>query len=585
MKILKDLAVTRRDISDWSHSLSWTRDGSLIIETSPELTLAQPIFRTDVDNTLKNMFQLKSIELPMGDNAFEFEQSGRNTLINSDPSSTIRICKTSNIMSWKACITSNANCLIYDNNNNLYNITPSEGSIESRSIHSICWHPEDKYICLGNEVGGLFFYEIAFNDGPQQNVIFNLKHTISLNSKSHDQWVTRIIWNDENHLVCSLSDNSLYIVRDYTSVTKIKEATRHQIFDMVLAKDSILITCPGEFCCYQIANQILLHHPLEDYDPYYIIPLLHTKEQNTQAILLSHNNGKRVMIGNGIQIETDSEISPIFAKKVKKWSTLYNELQKYDVNLNIFGVALSTDGYSVAILYNIERVSIKYTITSENKYNIILLPLYKTWNLSRAALGLSWYQTYQIYGKELPKNLCSSKNSRIDYHLSFSFKDFLFFIINHQLTMQMQFNNFINDSSDINFVSRGLYDFGVSKIEDFENELDIACLNGIAGSLGLELPHKPIKFTMKGEHISETFISNNRSSPECMTSEENHTWRVCALTFLPILTMHVKICPVTNKRIINISKDQYNEYGWFTRTILEVFSTESVYSGTPYLSP
>ena len=71
-----------------------------------------------------------------------------------------------------------------------------------------------------------------------------------------------------------------------------------------------------------------------------------------------------------------------------------------------------------------------------------------------------------------------------------------------------------------------------------------------------------------------------RDSPETVTSTTNNTWRRCGVTLLPILTTQVKICPVSKKRVLDIKRDDVNNYGWFTRGLLETFNDRSIYSGT-----
>ena len=84
--------------------------------------------------------------------------------------------------------------------------------------------------------------------------------------------------------------------------------------------------------------------------------------------------------------------------------------------------------------------------------------------------------------------------------------------------------------------------------------------------------------TAFGQTLS-TFKTDKNNNPDALVSESGHAWNRCALTFLPIVSTNVKVDPVTQKRIIDISKDELNEYGYFTRTILETLNKVSIYSG------
>lgn len=66
--------------------------------------------------------------------------------------------------------------------------------------------------------------------------------------------------------------------------------------------------------------------------------------------------------------------------------------------------------------------------------------------------------------------------------------------------------------------------------------------------------------------------------PQIVDSIEGNSWRRCSLTLLPLLTTNTKICPVSNQRIIDIKKDTLNDYGWFTKTLLEFFNDKSPYT-------
>ena len=72
----------------------------------------------------------------------------------------------------------------------------------------------------------------------------------------------------------------------------------------------------------------------------------------------------------------------------------------------------------MAIVYNVQRISFKYKIVSENKFNVLFIPLYENWSLSTRASGMSWFQTYNIYGEQLPVPVAHSCSKDIETEIS-----------------------------------------------------------------------------------------------------------------------------------------------------------------------
>lgn len=147
----------------------------------------------------------------------------------------------------------------------------------------------------------------------------------------------------------------------------------------------------------------------------------------------------------------------------------------------------------------------------------------------------------------------------------------------------LRFSNFLEQEKDNNLYKRAVYDYAVAHKDEVVNPLDKACVQSIADLLALESPVVPEIYTMKGEFIEETFSSPASPNTDVVQSEEGHIWKRCRATFLPLLTSKVKVCPVSNYRIIDIKHDARNDYGWLTRTILQFSNNQSIYSGTRML--
>lgn len=126
-----------------------------------------------------------------------------------------------------------------------------------------------------------------------------------------------------------------------------------------------------------------------------------------------------------------------------------------------------------------------------------------------------------------------------------------------------------------------LYEYAINKKSELTNSFDLACVLSIAAILKREAPIYNGTLLMKNSFLEETFnLESFTADPETVTSTTNNTWKRCGVTLLPILTTHVKICPVSKQRVIDIKRDDLNDYGWFTRGLLERFNEISVYCGT-----
>jgi transcription factor C subunit 8 len=118
----------------------------------------------------------------------------------------------------------------------------------------------------------------------------------------------------------------------------------------------------------------------------------------------------------------------------------------------------------------------------------------------------------------------------------------------------------------------------------FDNDIDKVVYNNLLLiSNDNPLDNVPDEVTFKADSFTQTFNFNDNSDIESLHSKDGLVWTRCSLTFLPILTPNIKYDPVTERRIINFEKDELNEYGEFTKSILKLNSV-SLYSGSNYVS-
>ncbi|CCF56471.1 hypothetical protein KAFR_0B01720 [Kazachstania africana CBS 2517] len=580
MKQLRDLIIPRKDLQDWDDNITWVKDGSIYITTVPELTKANPVYTSEVNYHSKNLFHLKELPLELA-NKFEFEQASRNALLNSIPNSNVRLCRVAKMdLNYVAILTNNCNVTVFDPAGNaVVNLDEPDRSVESRAYHSVDWSPQDEYIAVGNEMNEIVIFEMKQED---QTVKFNHFKTIQLDAGIENAWVTNIKWYENGRILAVLSNNAVYCINERNwEASLISSPGRYKIIDIqIVGENYVVISMVGVILRVDLRTMNTFHLETGLKSESKIIPIINTEN----IILLSNNSSCKIDIGASTPtISNDDVISPYLEKKFKKWNDVWNEFNKHETTLSIYGISLSPDKFSVAILYNIERVSIKYLITSERQYNITFIPLSDNWKISRFAKGFAWYQTYSIYNNKLPiiENAVDTSSTKFDTNTDFN--SYLKTILNDEKMNYMRFFNFTREHPKIDVFRKTIYEYAIANKDLFTNDLDIACFESLASILHLDCPiHLSNSIPIKSDFIQESFnFGSNSDNPDVITAEGGNNWRRCSVTLLPILTTEVKICPMSKQRVISLEQSEnLNEFGWFTRTLLQVFNDVSVYCGT-----
>ena len=174
----------------------------------------------------------------------------------------------------------------------------------------------------------------------------------------------------------------------------------------------------GSLFKYNISTKISAHQEFNINYELFIVPL--PDKQN--AVLLSDKTSLKVSLKKDtIDLISDDLLSPIIEKKFNKWDDTFNEYRKYETKFCIRGISLSPDGFTVAILYEIGRISLKYSIPSEQQYRLMILPLAENWEVSPFASGLAWYQTYNIYNTLPIQSELISNSLNVDTSLPVSY--------------------------------------------------------------------------------------------------------------------------------------------------------------------
>ena len=223
----------------------------------------------------------------------------------------------------------------------------------------------------------------------------------------------------------------------------------------------------------------------------------------------------------------------------------------------------------------------KYKIASEHQMYITFIPLYESWSITKKATGLAWYQTYKIYQSLLPSFESQNRedtHARCDIHMPLEL--YIQTFLSSTEMNNLRFFNLIEEHPSIKPFRKAIFDYAVARSPELTNAIDKASVQSLAAILGFPSPVEAGIVELRSQFITETFNFEKNGAQEPIISEQQHAWKRCAVTLLPILTTKVKVCPISNQRIIDIRADTLNDYGWFTRTLLEVLKDESVYSGT-----
>ncbi|KAH3902958.1 uncharacterized protein SCODWIG_01913 [Saccharomycodes ludwigii] len=613
MKLLKDLVLFRRELENWYDVLTWLPNGSLLINTQNELTLCQAIFKKNVEKSLKNLYFVKNLKLGnIESNKFEFEyDTFENTLLNSVPQSYVKRVKTNFINGYLGVLTNNCNVLIYNNEFEFIgNLDHDSKALQERIYHSLSWSPEsvekENLLVVGNECGQLIFFN---ENGKYVKTVSLLQEKNKNDCKNI--WVTDIMWDYMKYICCILSDNSVILYNFEAGFsTIVKPANRFHVSEIKIVKNNfLLINCTNELIFYSIETGSLLKHTNHDnnYEPCNVIIA-----ENDQPYLLSDVRVFKLNLadeGNAIEISTAPMLSEALLKKYNKWNTIYNPNKQYNTNFSIHGCCKSPDGSMLAVLYNIDRNSLKYKTTSEYHYRISLIPLNgSTWEVKSdlKGAGFLWYQAYNCYNGKLPRNVDTFPGSAeqhketqdeekvVLHDTSCSFRTYLrkHVLKNNLELKKLQFLSFIEDSK-LRIVKKYcqlVYHYAIEHLAEITNPLDKACVTAMAQNIGSETPFPSLQDTlMRGKFISETFDFNMQNKDNItgeiesenifkIVSIEGHEWMRCSITFLPLLSPALKYCPVTKLRMLDIKRDNENDYGWLTKTLLEECNSISIYA-------
>ncbi|SCU98054.1 LAMI_0F12772g1_1 [Lachancea mirantina] len=569
MKLLKDLIVNRKELQSWSDNLSWSHDGSLYLTTLPQVTVCRPVYHKVIERHSKQLFHIEEVVLDLR-NKLRYEMPHQNFILNSQPDSYVKKCVPSPLRDLLAVLTNNGSVCIFKDHVFISELDQSKVGIELRTYHSMAWSPDGQFLAAGNETGQV----VIFNISKGRSEIREAEIIINLNSNK-TAWVIKLKWVGE-YLLCVLDDNSIYVVKD-SSVRATKDSSKFEVNDVDIINDTLLATCSGCLLAIDLKTLTPESISLKSNEMFQIIPL----RRRNCAILLS-NKTSFVFSLDDKTLQADTILSPHIEAKFQKWNDVFNEFNKYETTVCIYGLALSADEACLALLYTMENVSIRYRIVSENQYRIAFISLYEDWTISKFTTGLAWYQNYHIHGEKLPTNLEVDKKSNLP-DVNKPFVEFLKELNERESMNAERFRNYLQDDKTSNLFKEAIFQYAVHHKDEITNPLDKACVISLANFLSEKLDIECDTVEVKSRFIAETFDFKNQLDHDHITSQEGHKWRRCSATFLPLMTTQVKVCSVSQKRMIDLNRDSLNDFGWLTRTILEVFDECSIYSGVKLL--
>ncbi|CDO96570.1 unnamed protein product [Kluyveromyces dobzhanskii CBS 2104] len=484
----------------------------------------------------------------------------------------IELCIPSPRSGLVACITNHANVLLYENNKALCQVDNTKAPFLNRAYHSIAWDDKGQQLFTGNEMNTIDVFMVT----SEMLVTHNKSFILDLEDQREEKWVTTLRYQNDM-MTCSNNENEVYLVDLKSSAVKrISGASKFAISDIQFVGNRVLFTKLGSVHCYDISADSLTVRTLDVLNEFFIIAL----PNKDSAILLSDRTSVKVELKRSeILFLSDEVISPVLEKKFTKWNNRFNEYHKYETKLYVRGLAPSPDGFSIAILYDIERISLKYSIPSEQVFRLLIVPLADEWEVSHKASGLAWYQTYNIYDHQRPKNIVNSSTEN-NFDTSQSFDDYLSSMLQSKEIMQWRLSNFIEDQPSATRIHTLIYSYVSTHLEEITNPLDKAYVIWLSLILGKVPPFELGVVQFKGQFISEQFDFNKHADASAIISESNHEWKRCCVTGLPLISTGAKVCPVSSCRVIDIEKDNLNDYGWLSTTVLKTFGNISIFTGT-----
>ncbi|XBW38380.1 hypothetical protein QEN19_003967 [Hanseniaspora menglaensis] len=337
---------------------------------------------------------------------------------------------------------------------------------------------------------------------------------------------------------------------------------------------------------------------IASFSNYDLKQIRHIKSQD-QLIIYSNNELYTLDLKTNKLVET-----PVLKFLTKKHNT--SKLDNFNLSLNIHGIDATDNESVLGILYSFTtNGGVRYVTSADRDISLSLIKLKKNWNLTGSDYNDSvklWYFQYKFFGNQQPENyqdLLNEQNSfnktSINYDMPFE----AFIQENIIKNKHMKFNKYqaLNENTSVldsllyNRILTHFYNYAKHHSDKIISSIDLFSIAMICCKLNAKeifsFENKDFDFSkilFKGAFMEDTFNAVNCFDNDKLISNNGYSWKYCFLTLLPLLTSNTKHCSITNVDIIDIEKDfVFNEYGWFTKTILTELGERSIVSDMEYI--
>lgn len=582
--MISDVIIKRVDLQGYYENIHWSDDGTLVVNTTGNLTILRPRYQKEPLKSANNLFEVQKLDIESWPRNKLFRASPQDEVVSTNFSSTDDFVSkllwsplTSNRQAFLAVLTASKSVHILqdgqvrftlDNDDNL----KSQAEVNEATPYTFEWLQSDQelYFITGHGSGNLRVYRFD-EDG------FTKLRSINLGINSPIVQIKAKM----DALAAVSAENEIILLQKVLSeknqeITTIKEKDRFLIYDLYLARHAVFFTTMSKFCKIDFQTRNLYEATTNIYEFSKIIP-------SGQNFLLVSNT-TAAQVDQQLSMLNDDKVTSAISRRIKTWDSKFDSFRSKNSSLKIYGIDCNFSGNVLAILYEIDNdTGFKYKITSENFYKVAFVPLDN--KFEKVGSSLAIYQEFLLTGR-IPdtKNVTTLTTTNKEQTLG----DYLKFNIPRDPTIsKLIAQNIISRNQDSEIrsrYSRLLVDYIKQNGLSFDNCLDRTTYKYLLSTVGEEFKEAVGTIHIASDVFEESFNIDESNDSETLLSGTGHIWNRCALTFLPILSTNVKVDPVTQRRIIDISKDQLNGYGYFTKAILESLNEVSIYSGCRFES-
>jgi transcription factor C subunit 8 len=583
-----DAVIQRAELSSLYDSLKWSPDGTIAVNTSGSLTLLKPKHvkgdvKTNSKNILNDLFEVEKLDL---------DSLPRNNLYLNEPddervstlfsTTDIAITKfewsplSASYDSFLAVLTNRLSLLILRNGRVVQDLTSdiiveTQDELDEFLFSTFEWARSD---------GGDLILHTGLKSGHIRSYRCLEREFEEFSFVKVSEYSIVSVRSVGSQLIAVSSENEIFLVKDEGSVSKIKEADRFKIDDVFVSssKHEIYFSTFNKLSKIKLSDGSLTTLKIGIFSTSKIL-----QSGVNELLVVSETNTAKINIEAFQQIN-DNVVEPLLQSRLNKWNAIFNDFNTKLYKIKVFGVDLNYNGNILAVLYEIQNVNgFRYKISSENTFKISFIPLDNN-NLENEASSLAIFQSFKLTGRfQEPKQL---ERQELDFSLELD--NFLeSAVLQNPVLRSASITNLIvggQDEKIRKLFAELIVKYVKANNLSFDNDIDKVVYNNLLLiSNDNPLDNVPDEVTFKADSFTQTFNFNDNSDIESLHSKDGLVWTRCSLTFLPILTPNIKYDPVTERRIINFEKDELNEYGEFTKSILKLNSV-SLYSGSNYVS-